>query len=170
MSELNQWYDGEYYIKEVGEHEIEIRKLDNFINYDTIAENSIVICDGIAYPIIKSSKNNYYINIPPDLIFNKCGVSVKDIMAHFGYARTIIIAPNFKILRDIIDYVNNLYKGKNFTLTNNKPIKQENYVNRLQKSKARIIRGEVPTGSRIRGKVNKTAISVQCLGYSICSR
>lgn len=75
---------------------------------------------------------------------------------YFGkHAPTII---NFIVYKTFQDWQLNRYKEIH-------PIKEDKNVNRLQKQKTQIDRGDLPEGNRIKGRACKASIGVGHLSY-----
>lgn len=93
----------------------------------------------------------------------------------FGEPRTLLLAKNKEKLKEMLDFINALSSTESATeavinTIDKESLNQKNYVAKLQRTKALIRRAEVPKGSRVCSKINKAAISIQSLGYTICSR
>lgn len=157
-------------------------KLDKPVNYYDLSEGNTVVLkigeDCIKGVVKVSSINNFYIQVEECNVskLNKlCCMTVAELTKKFtGNSRRILIAKNKEKLKEMLDFINTLSSTKpnesNSNSINKEPLNQKNYVVKLQRTKASIRRTEVPEGNRVRSKVHKTAISIQSLSYSVCTR
>lgn len=74
------------------------------------------------------------------------------------YGKLSFTATTIITLKDYIDW----FAGKK---KKEKPIKEDKNVNRLQKQKTQIDRGDFPEGNRIKGRACKASIGVGHLSY-----
>lgn len=151
-------------------------KLDKPVNYYSLSEGKTVVFkigDEYIKGIVKvSSLDRYYIQ--PECAMNElnklCSMTIKELTKEFsGKPREILIAKNKEKLREMLDFINDLATVETVKF-DDKPINQEHYVVKLQRTKASVRRAEVPKGSRVCSKINKAAISSQPLSYSVCTR
>lgn len=151
-------------------------KLDKPVNYDSLDEGRIIVFktgdNYIKGTVTVSLIGNYYIRLECNMSqLNKlCSMTVLELTKKFfGEPRPLLTAKNKEKLKEMLDFINNLTIVETVKF-DDKPINQEHYVAKLQRTKALIRRAEVPKGSRVCSKINKAAISIQSLGYTICSR
>lgn len=149
-------------------------KLDKPVNYDSLDKGRIIVFkignEYIKGTVKVSCIGNYYIQPECNMgELNKlCSTTVSELTKKFfREPRPFLIAKNKEKLKEMLDFINNSAITVKF---DDKPINQEHYVTKLQRTKALIRRAEVPKGSRVCSKINKAAISIQPLGYTICSR
>ena len=151
-------------------------KLDKPVNYYSLSEGKTVVFkigDEYIKGIVKvSSLDRYYIQ--PECAMNElnklCSMTIKELTKKFsGKPREILIAKDKEKLREMLDFINDLATVETVKF-DDKPINQEHYVVKLQRTKASVRRAEVPKGSRVCSKINKAAISIQPLSHTICFR
>lgn len=151
-------------------------KLDKPVNYYSLSEGKTVVFkigDEYIKGIVKvSSLDRYYIQ--PECAMNElnklCSMTIKELTKGFsGKPREILIAKDKEKLREMLDFINDLATVETVKF-DDKPINQEHYVVKLQRTKASVRRAEVPKGSRVCSKINKAAISIQPLSHTICFR
>lgn len=146
------------------------------ISYNNLSEGETVTFkindEYIEGKVRVSLLNRYYIQPQCDLSkLNKlCSMTIEELTKKFfGTPRKILIAKDKEKLKEMLDFINDLAIAETVKF-DNKPINQEHYVVKLQRTKAFVRRAEVPKGSRVCSKVHKTAISSQPLSYSVCTR
>ena len=157
-------------------------KLDKPVNYYNLSEGNTVVFkigeDYIKGVVKVSSINNFYIAVERDIskLNALCGMTIAELTKKFtGQSRNVLIARSKERLNEMLDFINTLSSTQPISESNNNSINKESlnqksYVVKLQRTKASVRRAEVPKGNRICSKIHKTAISIQSLSYSVCTR
>lgn len=151
-------------------------KLDKPVNYNKLSEGEIIVLkigdEYIKGEVRVSSIGRYYINpkCEIDRLNELCSMTVEELTKKFsGRSRKVLIAKDKEKLKEMLDFINDLAMVDTVKF-NDKPINQEHYVIKLQRTKALVRRAEVPKGSRVCSKINKAAISIQPLSHTVCLR